>query len=261
MSTSNNQVTKINLLLANEVNEEVILSLQSKSENKFATCTRYNTLLYDGCEFIICQMFNDDLFKEFNVNDVLSLQKFIAVIAVDDKGFLPLNTKGIKLEFTSTAKVEKTCIIDKIDIVISNLNILKNIEQEKNKLFKSFKAIVLNKQITYPNNKTLVKYDLTNESFEVGIYLVFWSNDVVLDENHVYTFKFVSVEKYNNNLQLSYNTFSKHEIGKKVANIKLKTNFKHLSLNNESTVIISNYEMFHFNSKGMNLRKEFKFLM
>jgi hypothetical protein len=60
MSTSNNQVTKINLLLANEVNEEVILSLQSKSENKFATCTRYNTLLYDGSEFIICQMFNDD---------------------------------------------------------------------------------------------------------------------------------------------------------------------------------------------------------
>jgi hypothetical protein len=83
----------------------------------------------------------------------------------------------------------------------------------------------------------------------------------VLDENYEYTFKFVSVEKYNNNLQLSYNTFSKHEIGKKVANIKLKTNFKHLSLNNESTVIISNYEMFHFNSKGMNLRKEFKFLM
>jgi hypothetical protein len=33
-------------------------------------------------------MFNDDLFKEFNVNDVLILQKFIAVIAVDDKGFL-----------------------------------------------------------------------------------------------------------------------------------------------------------------------------
>jgi hypothetical protein len=36
MSTNNNQVKKINLLLANEVNEEVILSLQSKSENKFA---------------------------------------------------------------------------------------------------------------------------------------------------------------------------------------------------------------------------------
>ncbi len=88
MSSPNNQVTKINLQLANEVNEEVILSLQSKSENKFAPCTKYNALLHDGSEFIICQMFNDDLFKEFNVNDVLILQKFIAVIAVDDKGFL-----------------------------------------------------------------------------------------------------------------------------------------------------------------------------
>ena len=74
----------------------------------------------------------------------------------------------------------------------------------------------------------------------------------MLDENYLYTFKFVSVERYNNNnLQLSYNTFSNHEIGKKVDNSKLKTNFKHLSLNNDSTVMISKYEMFHFNSKGM----------
>jgi hypothetical protein len=83
----------------------------------------------------------------------------------------------------------------------------------------------------------------------------------VLDENYVYTFKFVSVEMYNNNLQISCNTYSKHEIGKKVANIKLRTNFKHLSLYNESTVMINNYKMFHFNSKGMNLRKVFKFLI
>ena len=100
-------------------------------------------------------------------------------------------------------------------------------------------------------NKTLVKYELINETFNTGIHLILWSDDVVLDENYLYYFKFVCVEMYNNNSQMSFNTFSKHEKGKKVTKINISNNFKHLSQNNDTTVMISQYEMFHFHSKGI----------
>ena len=100
-------------------------------------------------------------------------------------------------------------------------------------------------------NKTLVKYELINETFNTGIHLILWSDDVVIDENYLYYFKFVCVERYNNNLQMSFNNFSKHEKGEKVTKINISNNFKHLSQNNDTTVMISQYEMFHFHSKGI----------
>ena len=69
--------------------------ITSKSENKLKnTNTRYSTLL---------KTYNDDVFKNNELNDIVILNKFIVIISVDDKYFLPLNNKGFKLENTSVS--------------------------------------------------------------------------------------------------------------------------------------------------------------
>jgi hypothetical protein len=55
---------------------------------------------------ICCQTYSNDLFHDFDINDVVILKKFIVVLAVDDKGFLPLNKKGFKLDNTSVSTIE-----------------------------------------------------------------------------------------------------------------------------------------------------------
>jgi hypothetical protein len=79
------------------------------------------------------------------------------------------------------------------------------------KLFKNVEGIVLNKTISHPNKKTMVKYESANEAFNFGIHLILWSNDVVLDDNYLYTFKFVAVDKYHGGWQFSFNHFTKYE--------------------------------------------------
>jgi len=133
-STEEILVTKIESISPNEVNEEIIMIITSKGENKFTNNnTRYNTLLRDESgEFISCQTFNDDLFKNNELNDVVVLNKFIAIITVDHKYFLPLNKKGFKLETTSVSSIE---ILSKKngsvqDLLIENIDMLANIEEE-----------------------------------------------------------------------------------------------------------------------------------
>jgi hypothetical protein len=84
------------------------------------------------------------------------------------------------------------------------------------KLLKNVKGVVLNKTISHPNQKIMVNYELANEAFNFGIHLILWSIDIVLDDNYLYTFKFVTVDKYNGGLQLSFNHFTKFEEKKKI---------------------------------------------
>ncbi len=158
------------------MNEEIILIITSKSENKFTNNnTRYNKLLGDESgEFFSCQTYNDDIFKNNELNDVIVLNKFIAIITVDDKYFLPLNKKGLKLETTSVSSIE---ILSKKngsvqDLLIENIDMLADIEEDSVKLFKNIRAIVLNKTILYPNSKVFVKVELISESYNYGIHLI-----------------------------------------------------------------------------------------
>jgi hypothetical protein len=255
-STEEILITKIESLSPNKVNEEIILIITSKSENKFSNNkTRYNTLLRDESgEFISCQTYNDDLFKNNELNDVVVLNKFIAIITVDDKYFLPLNKKGFKLETTSVSSIE---ILSKKngsvqELLIENIDMLANSDKDSVKLFKNIRAIVLNKTISHPNNKVLVKVELISESYNYGIHLILWSNDVVLDENYLYTFKFITIDKYNNGWQLAFNHFTKHEREKKfnVNKINMENNFIHLTRNIDKLTLYSTYDMFYMHSKG-----------
>ena len=54
---------------------------------------------------------------------------------------------------------------------------------------------------------------------------------------------------------MSFNNFSKHEKGKNVTKINISNNFKHLSQNNHTNVMISQNEIFHFHSKEIKLLK------
>ena len=47
---------------------------------------------------------------------------------------------------------------------------LGNIEEDSAKMFKNIRAIDLNKTISHPNNKVLVKVELINESYNYGWY-------------------------------------------------------------------------------------------
>ena len=59
----------------------------------------------------------------------------------------------------------------------------------------------------------MVKYELTNELFNFGIQLILWSSDIILDYSYLYSFKYVTVEKYNNGWQLSFNNYTKFDKG------------------------------------------------
>ena len=122
--TDENVLTKITDLLPNEINEEMKLMIVSKSENKFSNYNKFNTLFSDGNgEFICCQTYTNDLFHNFVINDVGFLKKFIVILAVDDKGFLPLNKKGFKLDNTSVSTIEVSNKNDKknIDLVVETI--------------------------------------------------------------------------------------------------------------------------------------------
>ena len=77
----------------------------------------------------------------------------------------------------------------------------------KNMLCSSLKCVVLNKTVSNPNNKTLVKYELINEKFDTGIHLILWTNDISLDNNTLYLFKYITIDKYNNGWQICFNCF------------------------------------------------------
>ena len=271
MSNSNEEtlLTKINTLISNEINEEIILLIVAKSENKFPNCIRYNTLFSDGNgEFISCQTFKEDLFKDHSLNDTIIMKKYIVLLSVDDKGFLPLNKQGYKLD-TAVSTIEtlnkKTNIVK--DLFIDSIDVLANISDASVKLFKNVKGVILNKTVSYPNNKIMVKYELANEIFNCGIHLILWNNDLLIEDNYLYTFKFVNVDKYNKGLQLSFNHFTKFEKGKKISKINISNNFVHLSQNIEKSVLYSQYEMFYMHSHGfligkildVNKKKEFFF--
>ena len=257
ISTDENALTKIPFLLPNEINEEMKFMIVTKSENKFSNYNKFNTLFSDGSgEFICCQTYTDDLFHDYNINDVVILKKFIVLLAVDDKGFLPLNKKGFKLDITTLSAIELSNNNDKkiLDLVVETIETLAN-DTESVKLFKTVKGVVLNKTISHPNQKTMVKYELANESFNYGIHLVLWNNDNVLDDTHLYTFKFVTVDKYNGGWQLSFNHFTKFEKQKKISKINISNIFIHLSQNCEKSVLYSRYDMFYMHSKGYLIGK------
>ncbi len=123
------------------------------------------------------------------------------------------------------------------------------------KLFKNIKGVVLNKTISHPNQKIMVKYELANEAFNFGIHLILWNNDVLLDDNYLYTFKFVTVDKYNGGWQLSLNHFTKFEKKKKISKVNISNSFNHLSQNCDSSVLYSRYDMFYMHSKGYLIGK------
>ena len=83
-----------------------LLIIVAKTENKFKT-TRYNTLFYDGEEYVMRQMYTDDAFKTYDIRDLLQLKKFIILLTTDLKVNLPLNNKGYTLDMTSISTIEK----------------------------------------------------------------------------------------------------------------------------------------------------------
>ena len=85
-----------------------------------------------------------------------------------------------------------------------------------------------------------------------GIHLILWNNDFIIEENYVYIYKFMNVDKYNNGWQLSFNHFTKFEKGKKISKINrvIINNFVHLSQNIEKSILHTNYEMFYLHSNG-----------
>ena len=129
----------------------------AKSENKFPNSIRYN----GNGEFISCQTFKEDLFKDNSLNDIKIMKKFIVLLSVDDKGFLPLNKQGYKLDNTAVSTIEtlnkKTNAVK--DLFIDGIDVLANISDSSVKLFKNVKGVILNKTVAYPNNKTMVKYE------------------------------------------------------------------------------------------------------
>jgi hypothetical protein len=73
-----------------------LLIIVAKTENKFKT-TRYNTLFYDGEEYVMRQMYTDDAFKTYDIRDLLQLKKFIVLLTMDLKvkqlSFTAIRTK------------------------------------------------------------------------------------------------------------------------------------------------------------------------
>ena len=89
------------------------------------------------------------------------------------------------------------------------------------------------------------KYEIINEAYDTGIHFLVWSNDLLLDENILYAFKYITVDKYN--WQLSLNPFIALE---KITKIKISSSFTHLSRNSSSSLLYSSYDSFYFNSNG-----------
>jgi hypothetical protein len=246
--TSN--MSKISTLIPNELNEKIILSIVSKTESTFNSI-RYNTLFYDGDEYITCQLYNDDLFRLNNVGDVITLEKFIVLTSVDNKGVLPFNSNGYRLENTSVSKIKITKNTIKIkENIFNSIEKISNYETGVAKVFTSLQGIVLNKSTSCPNNKIMVKYEIINEVYDTGIHFLVWSNDVILDENTLYVFKYITVDKYNDGWQLSLNPFTALEKIKKITKIKISSSFTHWSRNSSSSFLYSSYDSFYFNSNG-----------
>ena len=42
-------------------------------------------------------------------------------------------------------------------------------------------------QLHFANNKTMVKYELANEMFNCCIHLILWNNDLLIEDNYLYT--------------------------------------------------------------------------
>ncbi len=251
MSHSESEIvlTKINNFISNEINDNIVLTLISKSENKFTTI-RFNTLFYDGEEYIMSQIYNHDIFKEFSIGDTVILKKFIILTTVDDKIQIPLNKFGFKLDNTSISLIEKSTKNVSFDMIINKLEIISNLDTNVVKFFNNLKGIVISKVVSYPNKKMLVKYEITNELHTIGISLIMWSNDVGLDEKCLYNFKFINIDKYNGGWQLSTNHFSKFEKIKKMSKVNVNNNFMHLSSSNAQMIMYSNYDMFYMHSAG-----------
>ncbi len=112
------------------------------------------------------------------------------------------------------------------------------------KLFKIVKGV--NRIISHPNQKTMVKYELAYEAFNF---------DAVLNDNYLYTFKFVTVDKYNGGWQLSVNHFTKFEKKKKISKVNISNSFIHLSQNCDNSVLYSRYDMFYMHSNGYLIGK------
>jgi hypothetical protein len=50
-----------------------------------------------------------------------------------------------------------------------------------------------------------MKYELVNENYNFGIHLILQSNDLLIEDNNLYTFKYMNIDKYNDGWQLSFN--------------------------------------------------------
>ena len=124
------------------------------------------------------------------------MKKYIVLQSVDDKGFLPLNKQGYKLDNTAVSTIDtlnkKTNIVK--DLFIDSIDVLANISDASVKLFKNVKGVILNKTVSYPNNKIMVKYELANEIFNCGIHLILWNNDLLIKDNYLYTEEYFNDE-------------------------------------------------------------------
>jgi hypothetical protein len=179
------------------------------------------------------------------------LEKFIVLTSVDNKGVLPFNSNGYRLENTSVSKIKITKNTIKIkENIFNSIEKISNYETGVAKVFTSLQGIVLNKTTSCPNNKIMVKYEIINEVYDTGIHFLVWSNDVILDENTLYVFKYITVDKYNDGWQLSLNPFTALEKIKKITKIKISSSFTHLSRNSSSSFLYSSYDSFYFNSNG-----------
>ena len=47
----------------------------------------------------------------------------------------------------------------------------------------------------------MVKSEIINEAYDTGVNFLGKSNDVILDENTLYAFKYITIDKYNDGWQ------------------------------------------------------------
>ena len=242
-------LSKISSLLVNQINESIMLVLVSKSETKL-TSIRFNTLLFDGDEYIMSQIYTDDLFKDFIVGDTIILNKFIILNSEDEKGSLELNKSKVKIDSTGLSIIEKAKKNISYEIKTTKLDFINDFDSSVVKSFNNIEGIIMNKNISYPNGKQMVKYDLFNDSYDMAINLIAWRSDIVLEENYSYKCQFINIVKYNNGQQLSPNCFSQFEKIKKITKTKFPSTVLHLCKNNIELVLFSSEEMFNQYSNG-----------
>ena len=103
------------------------------------------------------------------------MKKFIVLQNVINKSQLALNKNNYKLESMSLSTITISPIqraenLNNPDYL--TINTIRSYDISKTQIFKCLKGIVLSKTIATPDNKLMIKYEITNESFDSVIFMV-----------------------------------------------------------------------------------------